>query len=41
VRRRVVFRAVGGRFDPDKAVSYIVVQCVAGVAAAFVFYLVL
>jgi aquaporin Z len=30
-----------GRFDPDKAVSYIVVQCVAGVAAAFVFYLVL
>ncbi|MGI8526906.1 MAG: aquaporin [Pseudolabrys sp.] len=30
-----------GRFDPNKAVSYIVVQCVGGVAAAFVFYLVL
>jgi aquaporin Z len=30
-----------GRFDPDKAVSYIVVQCVGGVTAAFVFYLVL
>jgi aquaporin Z len=30
-----------GRFAPDKAVSYIVVQCAGGVAAAFVFYLVL
>jgi aquaporin Z len=30
-----------GRFAPEKAVSYIVVQCVGGLAAAFVFYLVL